>query len=84
MHGTPRFGFALTVRGEYVGMRQDRAGQQDDDPLALLSVIGKIRFVTLTFIFSVDNVLDKSYAYINGYENVPRNSRFSVKWTFWD
>ena len=81
---TPRFGVGLTLRGEYVGERQDRVGQVHGDNVALLSFIGTLRFVTLSFIFRVDNVLDETYAYINGYENAPRNGRFSIKWEFWD
>jgi outer membrane cobalamin receptor len=81
---TPRFGVGLTLRGEYVGERQDRTGQVHGDNVALLSFIGTLRFVTLSFIFRIDNVLDDTYAYINGYENAPRNGRFSIKWEFWD
>lgn len=81
---TRRFGIGLTLRGEYVGERYDRTGQVLGDDVALLSFISTLRFVTLSFIFRVDNLLDETYAYINGYENAPRNGRFSIKWEFWD
>ena len=80
---TPRFGLGLTVRAEYVGTRQNSM-EQESEPFTVLSAIAHIRFITLTFSVRFDNVLDESYAYVGGYENTPRNGRFSITWEFWD
>lgn len=83
MRETPRFGLGLTIRAEYVGTRQDRI-EQEDEPFTVLSAAAHIRFITLTFSVHFDNVLDESYAYVGGYENTPRNGRFTITWEFWD
>lgn len=80
---TPRFGLELTIRAEYVGARQNRM-EQESEPFTVLSAVAHIRFITLTFSAHFDNVLDESYAYVDGYENTPRNGRFSITWEFWD
>jgi outer membrane cobalamin receptor len=80
---TPRFGLGLIVRAEHVDPEQ---GSRDDDeqPFTVLSAIANLRFITLTFSIRVDNILDESFAYVNGYEYTQRNGRFSVTWEFWD
>lgn len=83
MRETRRFGLELIVRAEYVGRRWNELGH-DEQPFTVLSAIAHIRFITLSFSIHFDNVLNESYAYIDGYENAPRNERFSITWEFWD
>ncbi len=80
---TERFGLSFTIRGELVGSRHDMHGNTLD-PFTVISVIGQVRFITLSFILRLDNVSDESYAYIPPYTMEPRHIDFLVKWEFWD
>jgi len=80
---TERFGLSFTIRGELVGSRHDMQGYTLD-PFSVVSVIGKVRFITLSFTLRLDNISDENYAYIPPYTMEPRHLDFSVKWEFWD
>jgi outer membrane cobalamin receptor len=80
---TPRFGLRLTTRAEHVSTQQNRTAHRDE-PFTVFSTVAHIRFVTLTFSVHFDNLVDDTYAYIEGYEMAPRSGRFSITWEFWD
>ncbi len=80
---TERFGLEITTRGKLIGSRQDIDGNTLD-PFTAVSVIGSVRFITLSFISQLSNVFDENYAYVPPYTMEPRHLNFSVKWDFWD
>jgi outer membrane cobalamin receptor len=80
---TERFALDLKLQEQFVGVRQDIYGQEV--PLfRILSAVGTVRFLTLSFILRFDNILDEHYAYIPDYTMAPRHLNFTVKWEFWD
>lgn len=80
---TERLGLGFTIRGELVGSRRDIQGNTLD-PFTVVSVIGQVRFITLSFILRLDNISDQRYAYIPPYTMEPRHLDFLIKWEFWD
>ncbi len=78
-----RFGLGLTVQGQFIGNRQDIYGQ-GMAPFKVVSLVGAVRFVTLSFILRLDNVFNEEYVFVPHYTMEPRHINFSVKWEFWD
>jgi len=80
---TDKFALGGAIRGCFVGRRYDINGQ-DINSFKVFSVVGMVRFATLSFILNVDNILGEDYAYVTGYTMPPRHINFTVKWDFWD
>lgn len=80
---TSRFGFGLATRGVVYGRRVDLSGQELDG-FTVLSVAGLVRFLSLSVVARINNLLDEDYAYIPYYPMAPRNYDVSIKWEFWD
>jgi outer membrane receptor protein involved in Fe transport len=83
MRETSRFAFGATVRGDVYGGRVDLSGQESPG-FSVVSAAGMVRFMGLSIIGRVNNILDEDYAFIPGYPMPPRNYAVSVKWEFWD
>jgi outer membrane cobalamin receptor len=43
-----------------------------------------VKFMGLSIVGRVNNILDEEYAFIPGYPMPPRNYDVSIKWEFWD
>jgi len=80
---TERFGLSLTIRGERIGSRYDMHGNILD-PFTVVSIIGQVRFIALSFMLRLDNISDENYAYVPPYTMGPRHLDFLFKWEFWD
>ena len=83
MRETSRFTFGAVVRGEVYGGRMDLSG--DELPgFGVLSAAGMVKFMGLSIVGRLNNILDEEYAFVPGYPMPPRNYDVSVKWEFWD
>jgi outer membrane cobalamin receptor len=80
---TERLSLGLAVSGELWGTRHDVLGEEFDG-FSVLSVAGMIKFITLSFIARIDNVLDTAYERIPYYPMPMRNLDVAIKWEFWD
>jgi outer membrane receptor protein involved in Fe transport len=80
---TDRFSFIVLVKERFIGMRHDMSGQ-DLDPFGLFSIVGTIKFISLSCTLTIDNILDESYDYVPNYPMPPRSFALSIKWEFWN
>lgn len=80
---TERFGLEITTRIQRVGARQDVQGNTLD-PFTVISLIGSVRFITLSLMLHLDNISNENYAYVHPYTLEPRHLNFSLRWDFWD
>ncbi len=71
---------AITVLGLYVGERRYLSNAVYPDA-GVISVVGMIRFITLTAVLKVENLLDQDVPFTP----LSRlNTSLSLKWEFWD
>jgi hypothetical protein len=80
---TRRFGFGAAIRGEVYGRNIDLQGQESPG-FAVISAAGLVKFMGLSVVARINNVLDEAYAYVPYYPMPGRNYDVSVKWEFWD
>ncbi len=80
---TPRFGCGFTAAGLYIGERTDFSGGTIEI-VRSLSLAASIRFVSLSFIFRVDNIFDEANPVLPEYPARPRSYFFSIHWEFQD
>jgi hypothetical protein len=79
-HESERSMQAIMVQGQYIGERTDPSDSVYADA-GVVSAIGVIRFITLTAVLKVENLLDQDIPFTP----VPRfNTSLSLKWEFWD
>jgi outer membrane receptor protein involved in Fe transport len=83
MRETSRLTFGGAVRGEIYGGRIDLAGHELPG-FSVVSAAGMVKFMGLSIVGRVNNILDEEYAFIPGYPMPPRNYDVSIKWEFWD
>lgn len=72
--------FKLMLKGQYAGRRNNISGQKLA-PFTVFSIMGEIKFITLSCALRIDNILDED---IGDYPIAGRNFNLSVKWEFWD
>lgn len=80
---TERFTLGLVALGRFVGTRRDIAGQEISS-FNIYSLVGTVRFLTLSCNLGIDNIFNKEYVYMPYYPMAPRNYNFSIQWEFWD
>ena len=80
---TSRFTIGAAVCAEMYGDRIDFAGQELPG-FNVVSAVGIIKFMGLSVVGRVNNILDEDYAYFPDYPMAPRNYDVTVKWEFWD
>ncbi len=80
---TPRFGCSFTAAGLYIGERTDFSGGTIEIARSL-NLAASIRFVSLSFIFRMDNIFDERNPVLPEYPARPRSYFFSIHWEFQD
>ncbi len=80
---TPRFGFGLQLRAEHSSETYDILGAEYSG-YTVFSVAGLVKYMGLSCVLRVNNILDEEYAYVPDFPMPPRNFDVSIKWEFWD
>jgi outer membrane receptor protein involved in Fe transport len=79
-HENERSMQAVIIQGQYIGERTNPSDSVYDDA-GVVSAIGMIRFITLTAVLKVENLLDQDVSFTP----LSRlNTSLSLKWEFWD
>ena len=80
---TKKLSLGVALSGEFWGTRYD-ISDEEFDGFNVFSVAGFVKFITLSCVVRVNNVLDTEYERIPYYPMPTRNFDVSVKWEFWD
>lgn len=80
---TRRFGWGVALRAQYSAERQDLAGEEYSG-YNNISAAGLIRFMSLSCVVRLNNILDEEYACLPFFPMAARNFDISVRWEFWD
>ncbi|HEX7319960.1 MAG TPA: TonB-dependent receptor [bacterium] len=79
-HENERSMQAIVLQGQYIGERADLSNTVYPE-VGVVSIVGMIRFITLTAVLKVENILDQDVPFTP----VPRlNTSLSLRWEFWD
>lgn len=80
---TRRFGWGFALRAQRGAERLDLAGEEYSG-YNVISAAGLIRFMSLSCVARLNNVLDEEYAYLPFFPMAARSFDISVRWEFWD
>ncbi len=80
---TKKLSLGVALSGEFWGTRYDILDEEFDG-FNVFSVAGFVKFITLSCVAKINNVLDTEYERIPYYPMPTRNFDVSIKWEFWD